>query len=557
MHEVNAAMCLAGGILAPRFEASAARDHHVAAGCIQVEQTAPSAYVFASAQGDLSYGNVVVFEVSLPVDDQARVPSLPLWRATRLAFESREACDLFLARMSGYGDVPDDVIPMVVDATLFAARGTAGQASLLAPDAVVEATTHAEQARSAADAGAFKPFRAVDRCAGGLLGASSTMQGSSAGHARLLESVGGLALGEPGGSPVEQFASAIAVLADPSPDAATYAPVLSATAFVLSSGAMDDGFSAKALLREAERASVEELPDGSPKRQAIQKFWAFTKDVLELRRDVPEGAWSDEGGSAIARGTLLFMLNPEPEQLQAVRERMPSLGTAVHFIAGLLVGIRSGLTRMGKEVKSAREPFLAGAAFVHDWVHGQVAALSLQRTWDAENGSRGYSLVYEGIAIARAHEPADPLRAAIALALRAAGVDARFSPDTGDLSGRLGAGASEVSFGAAEAKLPAFPRQPALELWSLLRFKLARPAANALIAGVNAGAREHCVFAQVVEEPVGGPALRLSVLVLRTETAEPLREAIATLIAKASSVAPSGAKTSRRGNPRRGAPRGV
>lgn len=554
MHEVNAAICLAGGILAPRFEASAARDHHVAGGGIQIEFAAPSAQAFADARGGLSYGNLVVFEISQPRAGQPP-PSLPLWHATRLVFESPESLQLFRARMSGYGDVPNDVLPMVVDATLFAARGTPAQTSLLAAGAAVESTTGAAQDHLAPEAGDPQDFRAIDRCAGGLLGALSTTQGP-AGHVRLIASLDGLAFGKPNGSPVEQFASTIARRVDQSPDAEEFERVLTATVSILASGEMDDGFSAKSLCREAEPVSVRGLQDGSPQRQKIQRFWTATKDVLELRREVQEGRWSDEGGSAIARGTLLFMLNAEPEQLQAVRERTPSLGTAVHFIAGLLVGIRAGLTRMGREVKSTRGPFLAGSAFVHDWLRGQDVSLALRRTWDAENGSSEYSLAYQGTAIAVAKEPVHSLRVALAVALRAAGVKSRFSPDTGELSGTLGVGGWEVAFGAVEAMVPAFPRQAAIEAWALLPAKLARSGAAALIANVNAGTRDHCVSAEVVEEPSGRSAVRLSVLVLETEVAELLREAVVALVTKASEVAPTAlAKTPRRASNGKRAPR--
>lgn len=536
MHEVNAAMCLSGGILAPRFEASAARDHHLAGGGIQIELNAPSAQAFAGARGGLPYGNLVVFEVPQPGVGQPP-PSLPLWHATRLVFESPEALQLFRARMSGYGDVPDEVLPMLVDATLFAAQDTPAQPSLLATGtAAAESTSDVKQACVAPDGGA-QVFREIDRCAGGLLAALSTTHGS-AGAVRLIESLDGLAFCMPSVSRVEQFALTIARRVDTSPDAAELESVLTATVSVLASGEMDDGFSTKSLCREAEQVSSGSLRYGLPQCQTIQKFWAFTRDVIELRREVPEGFWSDEGRSAIARGTLLFMLNPEPEQLQAVRERTPSLGTVVHFIAGLLVGIRAGLTRMGREMKSARGPFLAGAAFVHDWLRGQDVSLALQRTWDTADGSRKCSLVYEGTAVAEVEEPADSLRVALATACRAAGAESRFSPDTGGLFGKLGVGGWEFAFDAVESMLPTFPRQAAIEVGVLLPGKLSRSRAVALVANVNAGTREHCVSAQVVEEPAGRKSVRLSVLVLKTQPAQPLKEPMTALVAKASELAP-------------------
>lgn len=504
MHEVNAAICIAGGILSPRLEESAARDHHVAAGGLQVDLGAPSASSLAGAAGDLPYGNVVVFELQPPAGGPPWPASLPLLRVTRLAFESQEALQLFQARMSGYGDVPEDVLPMEVDAALFSTRGDPVQAS-------IQATAPGTDAGQVT--GLVDTFRAIDRCAGGLLGALSTVR-EGADATRMLVAFGAMVLGSADVLPVGQFASTVAIAVDPSHDAATFAPVLHATVLILSSGAMDDGFSARSLVREAEPLSYQRLEEGSPQQQAIHKFWAFTRDVLELRRDIPEGAWSDEGGSAMARGALLFMLNPEPEQLHAVRGRTPNLGAAVYLIAGLLVGIRSGLTRMGRDVKAARGPFLAGAALAHDWVRGLDARLVLRHWIDPESGSNTSSLEYEGVTIAEAKEPATPLYLAFAAALRKAGIAARFLPDCSELSAKLDTSRLDAFFGIAGAILPAFPRQEALEAFAVIPMKLTRAALSGLASELASGTPEHGVFVRACELPSGRPAIRLAVFVM-------------------------------------------
>lgn len=527
MHEVNAAICIAGGILAPRLEESAARDHHVAAGGLQVDFGVPSASSLAGAAGDLPYGTVVVFELQPPVGGPPWPASLPLLRATRLAFESQEALQLFRARMSGYGDVPEDVLPMEVDAALFSARGEPVQASIPATAPVTD--------DGQVVGGPGDTFKAIDRCAGGLLGALSTVR-EGADATRLLVALGSMVLGSADGLPVGQFASTVAIAVDPSHDAATFAPVLRATVLVLSSGAMDDGFSARSFVREAEPLSYQGLEEGSPQQQAIHKFWAFTRDVLELRRDIPEGAWSDEGGSAMARGALLFMLNPEPEQLHAVRGRTPNLGSAVYLIAGLLVGIRSGLTRMGREIKAARGPFLAGAAFAHDWLRGLDARLVLQRGWDSEDGASRSWLEYAGVSIAAAREPANPLQAALVLALRGAGVGVRFLPATGELSATLGTSGPESSFGVTSALLPAFPRQEALEVFSVIPTKLTRTSLGGIVSELTSGTFEHGVFAQACEDSSGRAAVRLSVLVMGASESQALRQAIGALVDKVNQV---------------------
>jgi hypothetical protein len=360
----------------------------------------------------------------------------------------------------------------------------------------------------------------------------STLKGSPA-SVRLIDRLGGLSLGKPGGSPVEQFASELALMLDPSSEAVNYAPVFASITEVLSSGAMDNGFSATALLREAEAAWARRMPADSPKSSSVEKFWTFTKDVLSLRRDVPDGAWADEGGSALARGTLLFLLNPEPEQLEAVRERTPNLGASVHFVAGLLVGLRSGLTRLGRDAKAARGPMLAGAAFVHDWFRGNGTQLSVHHAWNAEDGGRISTVSFEGTAIAMAKDLPDPFLASLPGALRKAGVDARFLETTGELSSKLGQQRVEATFGVAEASLPTFPRQQAIKVFATVPVKAPRRAAEAAVAEVNTGTSDHSVAAQIVESAAGRSAVQMSVLVLKPSDDGALEEALDALCSKA------------------------
>jgi hypothetical protein len=181
-------------------------------------------------------------------------------------------------------------------------------------------------------------------------------------------------------------------------------------------------------------------------------------------------------------------------------------------------------------------------------MRGQDALLALQCTWEAEDGSRGCALTYEGVAIAKAKEPADPARLVLAHALRSAGVQARFALETGALSARVVPSGVAATFGAVDATVPAFPRQAALEVWALIApAKLARRAADALAAEVSAGTCEHFIFAKVVEEPSGRAAVRLSSLVLKEAVDEGLKEAAVALVAMANAVARHLADKSLRG----------
>ena len=529
MHEVNAAICLAGGILAPRSEASAARDHHVRAGCLQFELNAPSERVFKKAMGDLSYGSVVIFEVNYPTAGHLLPPSMPIMHAMRLVFSSQEELQLFRARMSGYGDVPNDILPMEVDVSLFTAQDVTTpmfSAGILSePD---ETTKESNDDVLTVKVESSRVFRDIDRCAGGLLGALSTVK-ATPDASRVLVSLGAIALGTPDEHPVEQFASTISLAVVPAQDSDIFGPVLKAAVSVLSAGSMEDGFSARAFIQEAESLSYKSLEETSPQYQVIHKFWTFTKDVVELRRDVPEGAWSDDGGSALARGLLLFVLNPESVQLHALRERIPKLGNGVYFIAALLIGIRSGLTRMGLEVKAAREPFLAGAAFAHDWFCGSAPLLSIQRKWDAVDGACISSLMYGGLAMGSEKEPSNSLLSQVAAALRKASVETRFLPDTGDLVGKLAADIPESLFGVYDIQLPAFPRQAAWEFYTEIPTKLSDKALMTLLSDINAGNFDHCVFARTRKDRSGRILIQLSVLLMRASETESIENAIEAL----------------------------
>ena len=538
MHEINAAMCLAGGVLMPRFEGGAAIDHHMTAGHLHIDPLAPTASSLSAAKGDLPYGAAVLFEVPMSSTGGNLIGSLALKDVRRLLFESEEQCDLFRARMSGYGDVPSEIVPIFIDKTLFQMRDgsgpdTASFLSNLSP--VIDESFRPSMVGAK---GVYVCPRTIDRCAGGFLAATSTLREVPA-STRLIRGMASSKLEQPGVSPLHQFACAFALLADQSPDAGIFLPVLSAVISVISSGRMDDGFSASQLLREAKALACEESrKTGVSPPEAVEKFWDFTNDVLAMRREMPAYAWSDEGGASTARGILAFMLNPEPEQLQAMRDRTPNLGAAVHFIAGMLVGLRSGLTRMGKDVKSSQSAFLAGASFVNDWLLGKNASLTSSCIWDQEDGSQKLALTYDGLTISTIHELPNEFFTSIAAAVRTTGMQAYFSPSTGVLFGILGDGRPDARIDVTERSLVAFPRLPGIEVGLIVTARLTRRLAESLSASVNNGAEEHGVYATVVEEPVGLNAIRLSVLVLKDGPPESLQDALTALTSKARQIIP-------------------
>jgi hypothetical protein len=523
MHEINAAMCMAGGMIGPRFEEGAARDHHFSAGGLLIEAFSPSKEALFRAIGGLGYGEVVIFEVLMPSQGPCILPALPLANARRLVFRTRDAEDQFLARFSGFGDIPLMAVPFAVIPELFSGVVELGQPDLL--------SAIGEQDSSATlkvEASVTNLMRTIDRCAGSLLAALGTTRVvGQAGN--ILQGIGGLGLSILDAQAASCFATKLAIIVDGGPEANLYAPIFSSVAAVLSSGMMDAGFSASELQKLAQPESIKGLEAAPKNLKAIELMWSFTKDVLSLRRDVSEGAWSDVGGSPLARGTLFFLLNPEPEQLQAALVRNPNLGPRVHFIAGLLVGLRAGLTRMGKETKEDTAAFLTVSAFVHTWLTKGEASLKYVRHWDADDGTSVGTLLFDESVLSSARMPTDLLLAKAAAIIRLAGVDARFNQETGILSGRFGGGKAIASFALSETTLPIFPRIHLNELTAAVESKSTKRDIEKCVAVINSGRNEHGVSASF-EYGLNRPYLRLSVYLGKDISEADLTEAINAIV---------------------------
>jgi hypothetical protein len=527
MHEINAAMCMAGGMLGPRFEEGAARDHHVHAGGLVIEAAGPSKAALSGAVGGLGYGAVVVFEVSMPPQGAGMVPALPLLDARRLVFRTREAADLFCARVSGFGDIPEKAVPIAVAPEYFSAIAELTQPGLLPASGDQNPEGQSTFAATGTTAAA-NLMRVMDRCAGALLAAlGTTREGGRA--VDILRGISGLRLPAPDEHAASRLATELAVIADGGPDAKVYSTIFASVAATLCSGVMDAGFSASELQKLAQPESSKGLEVGSQDLKAIESVWSFTKDVLSLRRDVPEGAWSDNGGSKLARGTVFFLLNPEPEQLLAAHARNPNLGPRVYFIAGLLVGLRAGLTRMGKETKEDTGSFLAGAAFAHSWLTKGAALLECVRSWDSNDGTAIDALVYGGRALASARTPGNPRLAGLTAIIRTAGIDARFSQESGALSGRFVDGEPLVTFALTEATLPVFPRIHLHELSATVDGRSSKRDIDKCVEVTNSGTAEHGVSASLVDGP-GYPSLRLSVYLAKDISQVDQQNAVVALV---------------------------
>lgn len=527
MHELNAAMCLAGGMLGPRFEEGAARDHHFSAGGLVIEDIRPSKEALSGAVGGLDYGEVVVLEVLIPAQGAGVVSSLPLLDARRLVFRTRDAEEQFRARISGFGDIPEEAIPIAVAPELFAAAVEPIQPGLLQPSGDQD-PAGTSRVSATGMSNSTNLMRTIDRCAGALLAAlMTTKEVVNAGD--IVRGIGGLRLPVPDGQAASSFATELAVIADGGPQAKVYAPIFTSVAAALCSGMMDAGFSASELQKLSQPESTKGLEPGSKDLKAIESVWTFIRDVLSLRRDVPEGTWSDIGGSPLARGTLFFLLNPEPEQLQAARLRNTNLGPRVLFIAGLLVGLRAGLAQMGKETKADTGPFLAGAAFVHSWFSKGDASLECRRSWNPDDGDAVDTLLHDGYALVSVRTPSNPRLAGSAIIIRKAGIDARFSQESGVLSGSFEGRGTLVAFFLSDATLPVFPRVHVHELEAALEPKSARRDIAKCVEVINSGRAEHGVSASSADG-TGRPSLRLSVYLNKDISEADLTEAVEALV---------------------------
>lgn len=527
MHEINAAMCMAGGIIGPRFEDGAARDHHFSACGLVIEDHSSSKEALSAAFGGLRYGEVVIFEVLMPVQGPCTLPSLPLLYAKRLVFRTTDAREQFLARFSGFGDIPLMVVPLAVAPEFFS-----GIANLALPDispAIVKVdlagTLNIEASVTTTPTSLM---RTIDRCAGSLLAALGTTRlGGHAGD--ILKGFADLDFSVPEEQAASCFATKFAVIADGGPEANLFAPIFGSVATVLCSGLMDAGFSASELQKLAQPESTKGLEAESKNFKAIESMWSFTKDVLSLRRDVPEGAWSDIGGSPLARGTLFFLLNPEPEQFQVARIRNPNLGPRVHLIAGLLVGLRAGLTRLGKETKEDTEAFLTATAFVHTWLSKSDVSLEYVSNWDPNDGTPVHNLRFNGRQLASATMPTDSRLAKLAAIIRAAGVDVRFSYESGALSFRFEDEKALVTFSLSDAALLIYPRIHLLELIATVESKSAKRDIENCVEVINFGKSKLGISASL-ENSSNRPYLRLSAYIANHIEDADLTAAVAAVV---------------------------
>lgn len=490
MHETNAALCLASGFVAPRPEENAAQDHHVAAGRVVLDEHAPTAASLADAAGDLPYGVVVLFDIDLrrlASGHAINLAAIPLAAVRRLLFANEQARMEFAARTSAYADIPSGLIPLEVNASLFE-PAFEGRAQLV--DAVNPASVE-----QLVKTGLTDGLSLLDRCAGAWAASLSTLR--EPGSLHLLSALAGIDSRFSDASSLAGLAWRVASQIDPSSDAVAYKPLLERIVVALTSANPADGFSASAFLKNLGMA-LGDQGDANGASQA-QRFLRFAQDIVGLRRELPDAAFDDVPGSSVPRGALLFLLNPEPETLDAVRERTPGLGARTYFVAAMLVGIRAGLVRLPASMKSDRESFLALPQMVLAGLLGEPASLEVSSRWEPD-GTRSMELCWEGLAVSQGTSQPDPTIRSLIEVAGFVGLCLQHARHSEALMSSVARNGLEGVVAFRQSRCPTFPRTPAIEVELAFESPVPKRNAGVLVAAANERMRETGVHCRLMED---------------------------------------------------------
>jgi len=490
MHETNAALCLASGFVAPRPEENAAQDHHIAAGRVVLDEHAPTASSLAGAAGDLPYGVVVLFDIDLrrlASGHAIDLAAIPLAAVRRLVFANEQARMEFAARTSAYADIPSGLIPLEVNANLFdpAFEGRAQLVDAVGPASVEDSMK----------TGVANGLSLLDRCAGAWAASLSTLR--ETGPMYLLSALAGIDGRFSDASSLAGMAWRVASQIDPASDAEAYKPLLEQIVMALVSANPADGFSASAFLKNLGMA-LGNQGDANGASQA-QRFLRFAQDIVGLRRELPDAAFDDVPGSSVPRGALLFLLNPEPETLDAVRARTPGLGAKTYFVAAMLVGIRAGLVRLPASMKSDSDSFLALPQMVLAGFLGHPASFKVSSGWEPD-GTRNLKLCWEGLAVSHVTSQPDPAIRSLIEVAGAEGLHLQHASQSEALTSSVARSGLEGVVAFRQSRCPTFPRTPSIEVELAFESPVGKRNAGVLVAAANEHARETGVHCRVMEE---------------------------------------------------------
>ncbi|MFC3625177.1 hypothetical protein ACFOKJ_03325 [Vogesella amnigena] len=522
MHENNIAMCLASGFISPRLEQNAARDHHLTSGGLVIEAIKPTHAALVGAQGDLPYGMVVLVEIKNIEDHTLAIPVIPIKQVKRFAFQSQKALTEFSARISAYNDIPGGLVPFEVAPELF----ESDELYQAAPEEENQGKKIIDVPESKDGSTSRDPFQSIaviEACAGAFAAGISTLassQGSSLFNR--LHGYGGENIQID--SPVE-FSVSLATHLGLSTENDVYQPLIAALVPILASTNASDGFSATSLLRKLE--AIFGSPSDTESATALQKFVKFSQDIIALRRDLPDDAFSDQEGFAVPRGALLFLLNPEPETLAAVKLRIPNLGERVYFVAAFLVGMRAGVARLPKTMKASREAFLAIPDFILSIIQKKSRPLQTISRWD-KNGTQQVEVTWNGSTLVGATLPAKVSLQVLADIARSLGINMSFSAVNGALVSPLNKDHMTATLSLEEGATPTFPRVPACVATLKIDCKVQKRIALKALESINKEMLNSGIFCQLTDE-VKNRKLELKTYLLEPYSSEQLKLAIETL----------------------------
>lgn len=526
LHENKLSLCLAGGFISPWPKGAAVRDHHNATGRLVLEADKPSIESMQGARGGLTYGCVVVLEVDLGVvanvvPDPECVSVLPLQAATRALFPTEAELDEFAARISGYGDIAANLVPLAVDPAMFPRNAGTEVAPELPLQDPVSSSQAVDATLPCAPNVPEESVSSLDRDAGSLATAMWALAATN--RPELVHALSGLVPALNAGEGKERMPVVLATLLDRGEAAPTAATVLREVVRIVATTPSGDGVDAIDVLRQV-RAALEANSGRVP--EIVSKFLGHSEEVAASRRDISPNAFLDEDGSITLRAILLFLLNPDSDRLSAIQVRTRNLGARVYCLAASLIGLHSGFASLGAELKGSAARATAVPRLVLEAFLGKGPDVRVTRAWHAEEGYCDTTLSWRGADLANVREPADPVLHDVASLARGFGRPARFDGVTGQLSiVRSATNPMHVVVVSRRDVLPIFPRSRGLEFVLDTDERLSKKSVAARVAQLNGEAIRTGIFASDVPDK-RSRILRLHAFVSAPASAEAIKEAL-------------------------------
>ena len=491
LHETNLALCMASGFLSARHEPIAAIDHHsrTGQGVVLSGRPVPAEHMI-TARGDLDYGAIAILEISqLASPDGAAVSAkevrelpapIPLAFVRRVLFKSEAESRGFLARSSGYGDIPMGVVEVEVDAAAFPPSPSEGNlfvATLAPPLATSDPVESGYDKTGGVLATVISALRLKGGdYAAGILERTFVSVFTSSMPVALIEAIANEL--DPGGG--RKVGTRLARLG----------------AEVLARTGNGVAFNALTVLEEVSKASGAE---GSEKDNAIETFVRHAADIVSMRREIDKDSFSDAPGKIAPRAFLLFLLNPDPDRLMAVAKRVPHLGGKVFTLASALVGCHAGLAGLPGALKAPdRQCFLGLGLVAYRLCRGEKAEIAVTERWD-ERGTRHSEFVHDGYHLLSQESSANrALIDAFSIAEKS-GIRPSFNANSGQLSFADPKLQSEQVIEVRLSKSPTFPREDSLQLCLFVDVQATKIEVAEMAADISSNVTVLPVFAKLLD----------------------------------------------------------